>query len=178
MSRYSYATTPSVEQTVDLSMSWLKKHGYLDGWKSGGMEWKQFGKKNSVGFIVDTEKMYINFFCTYTDRSGNREEQDYKAHIVSVTPHFGGKRYYFICPIVGCFKRVSVLYLPPGGKYFGCRKCHRLQYESSRQSGTKYSKLKKSLKKMDPLTRARTLHDLVEAGDFNAMRIILDEEKA
>ncbi len=29
---------------------------------------------------------------------------------------------------------VGPLYLPPGGKYFGCRRCHKPVYLSSRES--------------------------------------------
>lgn len=45
---------------------------------------------------------------------------------------FGGER--FTCPFVSeatpCNKRVDMLYLPPGAKIFGCRKCHGLTYQS------------------------------------------------
>jgi len=43
---------------------------------------------------------------------------------------WGGVRYWFVCPLQGCYRRVGCLYLPPGGKYFGCRHCYDLSYES------------------------------------------------
>lgn len=54
---------------------------------------------------------------------------------VTMTPcRFGGQRYWFVCPMVRqgirCGRRVSKLYLPPGGGMFGCRKCHNLTYRS------------------------------------------------
>jgi len=36
----------------------------------------------------------------------------------------------FICPAVGCGRRVAILY---GGSIFACRYCHRLAYASSRE---------------------------------------------
>jgi hypothetical protein len=36
--------------------------------------------------------------------------------------------------LVGCGRRVGKLYLPPGGKYFGCRHCYNLTYTSSNES--------------------------------------------
>jgi hypothetical protein len=49
---------------------------------------------------------------------------------------YGGRRYSFICPLVRngvpCSKRVRKLLLPPGARYFGCRACYGLCYESSR----------------------------------------------
>jgi len=47
-----------------------------------------------------------------------------------------GKRiWWFLCPIQRngidtCLSMVKKLYLPPGGKYFGCRQCYDLSYES------------------------------------------------
>jgi hypothetical protein len=45
--------------------------------------------------------------------------------------HFGGERFWFICPY--CSRRVSKLYLPPSGDYYACRKCHNLTYESCKE---------------------------------------------
>ena len=33
-----------------------------------------------------------------------------------------------------CGRRVGKLYLPPGGRYYGCRHCHRLTYSSCQDS--------------------------------------------
>jgi hypothetical protein len=35
--------------------------------------------------------------------------------------------------LIGCGKRVGILYLPQGGKYFGCRHCYQLTYKSSQE---------------------------------------------
>ena len=63
---------------------------------------------------------------------------DYLVPVVATTPHFGGRRWYFRCPIVVngrmCRRRTMKLYLPPGGLVFGCRKCHDLTYTSSQES--------------------------------------------
>jgi hypothetical protein len=65
------------------------------------------------------------------------DELDYKARLVWTPCNFGGRRWWFVCPLVvngrACNRRVGVLYLG-GGKYFGCRPCHDLTYESSRES--------------------------------------------
>jgi len=42
----------------------------------------------------------------------------------------GGKRWWFACP--ACQARVGVLFLPPGGIHFACRRCHGLRYRSWR----------------------------------------------
>jgi hypothetical protein len=45
--------------------------------------------------------------------------------------HFGGERPWFVCPGDGCGRRAAVLY---GGRYFLCRRCQGLAYESTRES--------------------------------------------
>jgi hypothetical protein len=42
--------------------------------------------------------------------------------------NLGGERPWFICPRAGCGRRVAVLYGP--GRYFLCRYCYDLAYQS------------------------------------------------
>lgn len=51
---------------------------------------------------------------------------------LDTTPYnYGGKRYWFLCPV--CGKRVGKLYLLPEGRYFACRACNNLTYRSSKE---------------------------------------------
>lgn len=56
--------------------------------------------------------------------------------LLTATPQpFGGVRWWFHCPLPvaenrPCLKRQRKLYLPPGGRYFGCRSCYDLAYAS------------------------------------------------
>jgi hypothetical protein len=65
--------------------------------------------------------------------------------LTATRPNFGGVRWWFVCPVSqrgrACDRRVGKLYLPPGGKYFGCRHCYDLTYTSCRRSyyGSFYS---------------------------------------
>jgi hypothetical protein len=57
----------------------------------------------------------------------------------TTTPtQLGGRRFWFICPLIvrgmACNRRVGNLYLPPGTRYFGCRKCHNLTYRSCQEA--------------------------------------------
>ncbi len=72
---------------------------------------------------------------------------------ITTTPcYYGGVRYWFLCPAVVdgvlCEDRVGVLYLPPGGELFGCRKCYGLTYESCQQSH-KYDRVFDHLDRLD-----------------------------
>jgi hypothetical protein len=47
--------------------------------------------------------------------------------------NFGGERPWFICPGASCGRRVAVFYGP--GRYFLCRHCYDLSYQSQRENG-------------------------------------------
>lgn len=70
-----------------------------------------------------------------------KENCDYKVPLVSTKCYFGGRRYWFLCPLVingvSCNRRVGVLY--KCGRYFGCRHCHRLTYKSRNFRGCELS---------------------------------------
>ena len=53
-------------------------------------------------------------------------------------PNFGGVRWWFSCPRLldgeECGRRVGKLYRPPSSRYFSCRRCLDLTYESCQKS--------------------------------------------
>lgn len=59
---------------------------------------------------------------------------EYPVAMESTRCHFGGRRWWFICPLAvngtPCLRRCRFLYLPPGQTYYGCRECYDLTYES------------------------------------------------
>jgi hypothetical protein len=66
------------------------------------------------------------------------ESASYRVGLTTTRPRFGGLRWWFVCPLVKndvpCGRRVGKLYLPPGGRYFGCRTCYDLTYTSCQES--------------------------------------------
>lgn len=68
--------------------------------------------------------------------------------LAKTRPNFGGQRWWFICPLtvnsVACGRRVQKLYLPPDGRYFGCRTCHDLTYRSAREHDSRVDALLKN----------------------------------
>ena len=98
-------------------------------YRRGLWAWYRGGEKtSSIGYEVDT-----------TD-SG--EEVDETARLDVTRPHFGGVRFWFKC--LRCGRRVGKLYLPPGGRYFRCRRCYDLTYTSCQESH-KYDRLYASI---------------------------------
>lgn len=117
---------------------WLRRHNYIGGIRTGTLSWSSgFERQTSVGVVVDTvsDSPYIRFDYVQTNSEGEQTKYDYRILLSRVPCRFGGKRYYFICPLtkngVECGRRVGVVYLC--GKWFGCRKCHDLAYESQQE---------------------------------------------
>ena len=152
MGRWSYSDRWTVEECKSITTKFLNKHHYFNGGvRWGGMNWSRNGEQTgSIGFVISTTENdeYIRFQYTQTDRhSSEKTELDYKARLVWTPCHFGGRRWWFICPLVVnghvCNRRIGVLYLA-SGKYFGCRHCHNLTYESCKESH-KFDSLYKKL---------------------------------
>jgi len=102
----------------------ILRHVYWGGW-----QWTRNGE--SVASIqMRTEQDHV--ILIYSHRSGGAEWKDeqYLVRIVRTPCNLGGSRAWFICPAVGCGRRVAILY---GGSIFACRRCYRLAYPSSRE---------------------------------------------
>jgi len=145
MGRYYWDKKGTVEDCRSVSISFLKKHDYFCGYRSGGIVWKNFygEETSSIGVAVSTldGDNYARFQYTTTDRnSGEKTDYDYKVPLATTKCNLGGVRYWFVCPLskngVYCGRQVGKLYLPPGSRYFGCRHCYNLSYESRNNTRT------------------------------------------
>ncbi len=141
MGRYYSNAKEIVENTTKLSIFRLKEFGLLCDYAAMTLTWKSnlSEHKNSIGILVDTEKLYAKVNYTITDRhSGEKTHYDYKISLTTTPCNFGGVRYWFICPLsvngVYCGRRTGMLYLASGGHYFGCRHCYNLSYVSRNES--------------------------------------------
>jgi hypothetical protein len=97
---------------------------------------------SSIGYHVNTsagEPPTIRLDYT-TKRPGEDqgERMDYPVGLTTTPLPWGGVRWWFLCPLVRnglpCGRRMGKLYLPPGGRYFGCRHCYDLTYTSCQES--------------------------------------------
>ena len=85
----------------------------------------------------------LRFIYSITDNeTGAKKDYNYIIPVVSTRCNYGGKRWWFICPLVvngrSCQRRCRIVYLPPEAEYFGCRECHRLTYESRQRHREKF----------------------------------------
>jgi hypothetical protein len=133
---------PESDNLKQISVSWLNKHGYLNGVKSGTITWTNpwSGNKSSIGIAVSNWGEgygHIKLSYTQTDLNGEKKDFDYEIKLTSTSCRYGGLRYWFICPLVDggnpCGRRVGVLYKL--GDYFGCRHCQELTYKSRNLGG-------------------------------------------
>ncbi len=126
----------AVEDCRKLPLSVIKKYLRV-GWMSD-LTWSRGGEKiASIGYQVKgVDDSPSSVLLIYTITKVNKEKIDckYPVELTTTSLPWGKSRYWFICPIVGCGRRASVLYLAPGGNYFACRHCNRLSYRS-RQEG-------------------------------------------
>ena len=101
-----------------LDTTTLARNGLLSG--SGTLTWSSDGSQVAVSgygnglrltFAVDDEAIVE------------------RIKISKTRPHLGGERCWFLCP--GCDRRITALYQV---KYFRCRHCHDLRYQSQRET--------------------------------------------
>ncbi len=140
MGRYYFDAKTTVEDSLVLSIFTLNEWSLLEcSDRYTTVTWTRSlsGYKDSVGLHVYAgrrDEPYISLQYAHTDHNGGSERYLYNVLMVTTVCNFGGVRYWFLCPLNNCGRRVAKLYKPPGGKYFGCRHCHDLSYESRNES--------------------------------------------
>ena len=94
-------------------------------------QWSRNGEKiASIRAKVETGQLRL----IYNFRDNNLDEWeslDYPVRLQTTPCHYSGVRYWFTCPADGCGRRVAILY--SAGKYFACRHCYQLSYQSQRE---------------------------------------------
>jgi hypothetical protein len=132
-----------VEECLSIDANRWAREGILKAGvrQVGGWQWTyRDGQTNSISYEVNTLHMGRPLLRLFYSRKGEGEPQqeNYHLRLTTTRPRFGGLRWWFVCPLVvsgrACGRRVAKLYLPPGGRFFGCRHCHDLTYTSCQES--------------------------------------------
>lgn len=124
----------TVEESLAVAISDFRRR--LENNASGTVVWKRpDGSKSSIGYLITlqpTPALNLHY------RWRNSEDIKIPVRLQSTPTPFGGKRWWFTCPLAvsgaACNRRIGKLYLPPGARYFGCRKCHDLTYRSCKEA--------------------------------------------
>jgi hypothetical protein len=146
---------------------------------AGSLRWQNTytGEETaSIGFILEPlgeDGLTMRLHYTRTGRNGEKENLDYPITLQTTRPNYGGRRHWFTCPLTvngwPCRRRVGKLYLPPGGKYFGCRHCYNLTYKSCQESDKRINFYWKNPAAMKAAMEA----DRLSTESFLAMRAYL-----
>jgi hypothetical protein len=127
--RWRYGAKSTVEDYRALDVRRWARDGFLRPGYWGSWRWSRNGEVvASIQFQVEDDRVIL----IYRHRSGGGEWKDerYPVRIVRTPCNLGGARVWFLCPALGCRRRVAILY---GGAIFACRHCQRLAYASSRE---------------------------------------------
>ena len=127
----------AVEQCLVLSVFEMCREGAVKPWTFTCGTWLWISSENNVHYQVSPAGKSSVLVLRYRINSSD-ENLDLRIPLVTTRPNFGSVRFWFICPLNvggrGCHRRVAKLYLPPGGKYFGCRHCYDLSYTSAQEA--------------------------------------------
>ena len=121
----------TTEQYHGIDIRTLHRKGFL---KPGGgftLRWSRIGVTTGV-LVGSAERHWLALSymsCQFGSQEG--ECQRLRVALTWTRCHFGGRRPWFICPIVRCGRRAAVLY---GGRLFACCHCYHLVYESQRET--------------------------------------------
>lgn len=127
-SRYGARTTTDDMRILDVGRL-ARDHLLIPGSK-GTCRWLRRGEVvANIGVRAEQDRVILSYRHQRSGREWKHEE--YPVYISRTRCNLGGARPWFICPVVGCRRRVARLY---GGAVFACRHCHQLAYASSRES--------------------------------------------
>ena len=120
-----------------LSITALRRAGALvPSERTGGLWGWTFEREHLPRVIVqyDADLTQPEHAWLRLRYEANGERVDSLVRLAATRPNYGGRRLWFVCPLVG--RRAAKLYLPPGGKLFGSREAHGLTYALCQASGS------------------------------------------
>jgi hypothetical protein len=130
---------PTVESALRLDIDDMMQWGGIRALArlAGEMRFNFYGDQIEVKFesrMCDPWNSWLRLRYSMTEYSTGEElEIDDQIYLAATRPHFGGLRWWFVCPHLN--RRVRKLYLPRGGRHFWSRRAYELAYASQR--GTK-----------------------------------------
>jgi hypothetical protein len=144
--RFDKKTTTGECHSVDVR--YLHRNGLLKPGHSFSLRWSRAGRQTgSIGGVAYRDQVTL-LYRHGRGPSGEWEDVKETVPLDWTACNFGGERPWFLCPGAACGRRVAVLYGP--GKYFLCRHCYDLRYESQNENEM-YRALRRAQKIRDRL---------------------------
>jgi hypothetical protein len=127
---------PIVEDSTALDVDWLVRHGLIAPGlhRSGSLVWRNVNtgeEAGSVGYLSDATEGDRGRFDLYYRLGSERRPIECSVRLATSRPHFGGIRWWFVCPLSG--RWVRKLHLCAGCDYFASRKALGLTYQVCRE---------------------------------------------
>lgn len=134
-SYYRYSSKETTGGLRCLDINWLNRKGYLaQGRRSSVHWWRGNEHVGSIDIYAEEASLLLEYKTCFGD--GDWESVTERVFLSWTYCNYGGRRPWFVCPGVRngipCRRRVAKLFLL--GKYFLCRHCYDLVYESQRES--------------------------------------------
>lgn len=141
---YRWDKKDCVEQYHDIPINFVRKRWGLDTAQWGTMQWSRGGRKTGdiLLFILPGTGVRLVY-------SANGESINHLVKLDTTPQNLGGVRHWWLCP--RCGRRCGVLY---GGKYFWCRQCHNLTYQTSQSGGDLIDTIDNKLARLKPKLNA------------------------
>lgn len=129
------ANTPDTDQCLRLSLSDLRREGFLKRhvWARCERQWtrsRDHAVVGAIAIIADIDCRQPGLSISIKGHAFGRPI-DQVLEIVAQPQPLGGERFYAICPLTG--QRCTVLILPPGGSLFASVRGWGVPYSSTRE---------------------------------------------
>lgn len=128
---------PTVEDALTLDLAVLLRKGLIRPGSTvvSSLHWRNTrtgSETASIGYCCTMTADAGTFVADYTvARRGERVPISISIGIVSTPQTFGGRRWWWVCPVTG--RRAAKLFKPPGGDRFASRQAGGLAYRSQRE---------------------------------------------
>lgn len=128
--RNRYGTAECTDDYRRLDIRRWQRDGYLTAGRAFGWQWSRHDEiVASIQVRMEADRVILNY--RHRPSGGEWKSEEYPVRLDWTPCTYGGRRAWFLCPAVGCGRRVAVLY---GGGIFACRHCYRLAYPSQRET--------------------------------------------
>jgi hypothetical protein len=115
----------TADSCFSLDVNWLKQKGYFKEGRTTEstctQRFRNSGRYLETHIIASEDELILKYKL-------NNENVSYQIEIDYSDCNYGGSRPWFVCPNTRCNKRVGKLFLD--GRYYLCRHCHNLSYET------------------------------------------------
>jgi hypothetical protein len=116
-------------QSLDVRM--MQRDGQLNPGTAVTWTWSRGGKRSGAIDVEVHRRDMVMLKYTTQPQGQDKQNMSYEVQLDWTPCHYGGERAWWLCPSVGCGRRVAVIY---GGSVFACRHCQKLAYKCQRET--------------------------------------------